>query len=320
MHRQLGSLISSLALLALGAHAAGAQGSYPDRCGVAIPAEEAAGYVPIPRGDVFCPLVADPKAQRSFVSYLSGDSTALGTHVGSVGIGDRFGIARWGGARPGNGVQLSIGGSVFAQFDLGSSSFDLINADYLIGVPLTIRVGGFSTRLRAYHQSSHLGDEFLLRGDTTARRENLSFESAELILSQDVGPLRAYGGGEYLFHRAPETLEKLVGHGGIELRQPRPFVSLGPLASVRLVAAGDLKIARAQREITEGAASPPHTTQAWRPAISVRAGFEVGRPRDRAPVGRVWSLLAELYDGPSPYGQFYLDDIQTLGVGMHFTL
>ena len=31
---------------------------------------EATGYVPLPRGDVFCPLLADPKGQRSFVSYI----------------------------------------------------------------------------------------------------------------------------------------------------------------------------------------------------------------------------------------------------------
>jgi hypothetical protein len=292
---------------------------YPDRCGVAIPAEETRGYVPLPRGDVFCPLVADPKAQRSFVSYLSGDSSALGEHVGSVGIGDRFGLGRWGAGRAGNGVQISIAGSVFAQFDLGTSSYDLINADYLIGVPITVRRGGFSSRLRVYHQSSHLGDEFLLRGDTTTRRENLSFESAELILSQDLGPLRVYAGGEYLFNRTPETLEEIVGRGGVELRQPRPFASLGPLASLRLVAAGDVKVAQPQRR-QRAAASAPRPDDAWRPAISARAGFEVGRPRGSAPVGRVWSLLAEFYDGPSPYGQFYLDDIRYWGVGFHFTL
>ncbi len=48
------------------------------------------------------------------------------------------------------------------QFDLSAPSSDLINTDYVVGVPLSWRSGGWSTRVRLYHQSSHLGDEFLL--------------------------------------------------------------------------------------------------------------------------------------------------------------
>ena len=41
-----------------------AQTPAPTRCGVGIPASEVSGYVPLPRGDVFCPLLADPKVQE----------------------------------------------------------------------------------------------------------------------------------------------------------------------------------------------------------------------------------------------------------------
>ena len=78
------------------------------------------------------------------------------------------------------GFQISISGSVFAQFDLDVNSYDLLNADYIVGIPITMRTGAFSARLRLYHQSSHLGDEFLLREeDPTFVRENISYESAE---------------------------------------------------------------------------------------------------------------------------------------------
>jgi hypothetical protein len=30
--------------------------------------------------------------------------------------------------------------------------------------------------------------------------------------------------------------------------------------------------------------------------------------------------MLELYDGPSPYGQFFQDDISYVGVGLHFSL
>jgi hypothetical protein len=278
----------------------------PSRCAVGIPSDETSGYVPLPRGDVFCPLLADPKGQRSFVSYLHETSDDGDMDVGSVGISDAFGLLRVGGSKAGNGFQISVAGSVFAQFDLNTSTYDLINADYMIGIPITIRSGIFSTRLRIYHQSSHLGDEFLLReNNPDFERENISFESAEMILSLDGGPFRVYGGGEYLLRRDPSDLERYVAHGGVELRPARRLVRFGTVAGVRFVAAGDVKASEQQD---------------WKPGVSVRTGFEFDRPRDSDPPGRRWGLLFEAYDGPSPYGQFFRRDVRYYGAGIHFTL
>lgn len=109
-------------------------------------------------------------------------------------------MGRWAGKRVGDGVQLSLSATVFAQFDLGATSYDLLNSDFVIGLPITIRHGAFSMRLRPYHQSSHLGDEYLLREPSNRHdRVNLSFESMEGIVSIDAGPVRVYG-GEWVRH------------------------------------------------------------------------------------------------------------------------
>jgi hypothetical protein len=277
---------------------------YPTRCGVGVPQAEARGYVPLPQGDVFCPLVADPKAIRSFASYLRETSEEAETDVASVGISDQFGLVRWG-RGAGDGVQVSLQAGVFAQFDLDAPSFDLLNADFLVGIPITWRRGGSSLRARVYHQSSHIGDEFLLRGDPPDfRRENLSFESLELLLSQDTGILRLYAGGEYLVNRSPADLARTVAHGGAELR-PQGGVDFGRLGSVRPLVAVDVKSADEQE---------------WKPAVSVRAGLDVGRPREGLASGGRWSLLAEFYHGPSPYGQFYREEVRLVGVGMQFLI
>ena len=277
--------------------------SRPARCGAGIADSETRGYVPLPRGDVFCPLIADPKATTSFVSYLRGDAEDFASDVASVGIADLFGLLRVSGSAPGDGVQLSLTGGVFAQFDLGTASYDLINADYVIAIPLTIRSGGFSARLRAYHQSSHLGDEFLLR-TKHPNRENLSFEAAEALLSQDLGPLRVYGGGEYYIIRDPNDLPQSLGHAGAELRPPGGL-RFGSIGTARLIAAGDVKVVKPD--------------SSWRYGISLRAGFEIGRGREGPEPSRRWSLLYEFYDGPSPYGQFFKSDVRLMGVGFHFT-
>ena len=279
------------------------QSPSPDHCGVGIPSDEALGFVPLPRGDVFCPLVADPKATHSFASYQREESSLLEADIGAIGVADRFGMLRWGGPRPGEGLQLSLSGGVFAQFDLNSASYDLINADYVVGLPVTYRRGAFSSRLRLYHQSSHLGDEFLLREGLPPERENLSFASAEALFSQEKWWLRLYGGGEYIFLRQPHDLDPLIGHGGVELRPRGHVLPLGGLGSVHFVAALDVK------------AAEEHD---WTPAWSARGGFEIVRPHNGGEPGRGWSLMFEYYDGPSPYGQFYREYMRFFGLGVHF--
>jgi len=282
--------------------------SGPERCGTGVPASEQRAYVGLPSGNVFCPLVADPKAMRSFLSYLIEDkSTSVDSieNVGSVGISDAFGLVRWGANARDDGVQLNLEGAIFAQFDLGSSSYDLINADYLVALPLTIRRGPVSTRLRVYHQSSHLGDELLLRRGESLERENISFESADFILSIDVAALRLYGGGEYIFNRAPKDLQHYIAHGGAEFRPAAELLRWGRIGFLRFIAGADLK------------ASQQHD---YDPSVSVRAGFEINRPFSGELPARSWSILFESYRGPSPYGQFFRQKIQYIGVGAHFAL
>jgi len=280
--------------------------SGPERCGAGIPASEVRAYVGLPSGNVFCPLVADPKEMRSFLSYLVEDKSVDSIeNVGSVGVSDAFGLARWGANARDDGVQLSIEGAIFAQFDLGSSSYDLINADYLVGVPLTIRRGPVSGRLRAYHQSSHLGDELLLRRGQNPQRENISFEAADFILSIDAVALRLYGGGEYIFNRLPKDLEHYIAHGGAEFRPAAELLRWGRIGFLRFIAAVDLKASQQQD---------------YDPSVSARVGFEINRSFSGELPARSWSILFELYRGPSPYGQFFRQKIQFIGVGAHFAL
>jgi hypothetical protein len=285
-----------------------AQTSASTRCGVGFPGNERTGYVPLPHGDVWCPLVADPKATRTFASLLrheSGDNLADDElDIASVGIGDSFGLGRWNGGKPGDGIQFSLTAGVFAQFDLGTPSYDLLNADYIVGLPITMRKGWFSSRLRIYHQSSHLGDEYLLREPPDRQdHENLSFESLEWILSADGGPLRLYGGGEMFFRREPEDLGQFLAHGGLEFRPLARVIPLGSLGGFRFVAAGDVKSSEEQD---------------WKPAISARAGLEYDRAGGVDVTARRYGIFFEFYTGPSPYGQFFREKVRLIGAGIHF--
>jgi hypothetical protein len=293
-------LISAL-LQASGAVELAAQERAGVRCGANPGAEGGPGLTWIPGGQLFCPLIADPKEVRTFASYLRGDFATIAnpepeteTNIGAFGLGDDLALLRWSGADPEAGMQLAVAGAVFTQLNLDEPSLDLINVDYVVGLPLTVRRRGLSARMRAYHQSSHLGDEFLL--SRQPERENLSFESLELVVSLEIGALRAYGGGEKFFRREPQDLPDHLVHGGVELR-PAVF------GAGRLVAALDVK-AVAEED--------------WVVAWSARAGFEIARVGDSAGASRVISVTAEFYEGAAPYGQFYREDIQYFGAALHF--
>jgi len=247
---------------------------------------------PFPVGDLFLPLLADPKQPQFFASYRLYDTPTNRTHLAAVGFGETFGLYRREGRRPGDGLQVGVSGALFAQFNLDAPSHDLVNADYTIGLPVTYRHRPWSMRLRVYHQSSHLGDEFLLRAHP--ERINLSFESLEFISSYEWHDWRAYLGGEYLFHRQPGDLKPGGYHGGLEYRGKTPLLFGG-----RLVGGVDLK---------------SWQEHAYSVDTSVKVGLEFGATQ---PGRRRLRVMAEGYRGYAPHGQFYDDKIKYFGLGVY---
>ena len=243
-----------------------------------------------PTGDLFQPLIADPKQPQFFISINHFESSGARYTLASVGFGETFGLYRFFGSREGDGLQLSVEGALFAQFNLSTSSYDLINADYTIGFPITYRHGDNSLRFRIYHQSSHLGDELLLSANPP-ERVNLSYEAIELIYSREWRGWRVYGGGEYLIHKDPADLKPLSAHWGIEYRASKPLVWSGrPIVGV------DMK------------SLEEHD---WALDTSIKAGFEFGHPN---PGQRRLRLMAVWYKGFDPRGQFYINKVEYYGL------
>jgi hypothetical protein len=245
-----------------------------------------------PVGDLFRPLLADPKQPQFFVSTNHFESSDVEYTVASVGFGETFGMYRFFGSREGDGLQFSVEGAIFAQFNLDTSSYDLINADYTIGIPVTYRHGDNSLRFRIYHQSSHLGDEFL-QSINPPERVNLSYEAIELILSREWHGWRVYGGGEYLIHKEPDDLKPMSAHWGIEYRGSKLLLWNG-----RPVAGVDMK------------SFEEHN---WNIDTSVKAGLEFGQPN---PGQRRLRVMAEWYKGYDPRGQFYSNKVEYYGLGV----
>jgi hypothetical protein len=245
-----------------------------------------------PTGDLFQPLIADPKQARFFATLRSFRSLEQQYTMAAVGFGETFGLYRYFGIREGDGLQLSVVGALFAQFNLDSASANLINADYTIGIPATYRYADNSFRFRIYHQSSHLGDELLL-GENPPERVNLSYEALEFIYSREWRGFRVYGGGEYLVHKEPSDLKPLSAHWGIEYRGSTELVWGG-----RPIAGMDIK------NLAE---------HDWANDCSIKAGLEFGNPH---PGQRRLHLMSEWYRGFDPHGQFYNNKVEYYGLGV----
>jgi hypothetical protein len=259
-----------------------------------------------PEERLFRPLLADPRWPHFYASYQAYTKAEELDSVGSVGFGENFPII--GGDLMGGRWQAGAQFGVFAIFDMDSDSHDLINADYRVGIPVIYRHSDFSAIARIYHQSSHLGDEYLLRGeDIQDNRENLSYEAISALLSYDYNDkLRFYGGGEYIFHQSFDNDTKREDLNPWSIQIGGDYIG-NALAQkfwrgdVRFVAGADF---RSMEEAD------------WDTDVSLRVGLDFS--------GKGWHeddrsvrILLEYFDGRSPHGQFYDEEIEYVGIGAH---
>lgn len=168
---------------------------------------------------LFRPFMADPREICYSVGWRFNDN-ALTKNIIDVSFGDTLAIYRWCDMWPWHGqLQIEIEGAVWAVFDPCTESAPLINADYYVGFPLTYAIDRWQFRLRPFHISSHIGDEFLLNHPGFDRR-NASNEYIDFFISHDfTEEIRFYGGIGYIL-REDESfkIKRYYSAVGAELR------------------------------------------------------------------------------------------------------
>ena len=250
----------------------------------------------LPKGLLFSPLIADPRWPHFSASYQRFLDARL-RNAATASLGETISLLRGPLGEKGGAWEVGIQAGVFSLFDLDAPSTDLVNSDYIVGFPFSYRARNFSAMARLYHQSSHLGDEFLI--ENRIERVNLSYEAVDVRLSYEVTDwLRLYGGGGYIVRGDPSDLEPWSTQMGVEFRSPKTFLN----GSLRPLAAVDVQY-REQND--------------WNADVSARAGVQF----EKLPLfDRRIQLLLEYFNGYSPNGQFYRDKIQYIGLGIHFYL
>ena len=252
------------------------------------------GWQFLPENRIFDPLLADPRWPHFSVSYarvIQPGAVEL-RNVGTISLGEHVNFVEYDSevaGRFGAGLQPSVNGI----FDLNAPSKDLVNADYRLGVPLDYRYGRFSAEASVFHQSSHLGDEFVFRFPQP--RINLSYEAVTLKISQDVGPVRVYAGFGRMVHTVPHDLPNWWAQQGVEVTSLIPGFSdsVAPVLAVHL---------------------EEHEKTDWNVDLSLRGGLEFVNPANSR---RRFQILVEYFRGFDPNGQFFIERIETVGVGIH---
>lgn len=140
------------------------------------------------------PFLADPRQ----VNYSAGwrfNDRCLVKNVIPVSYGGSIPLIRFNNIWPWCGaLQLELEGCLWAVFDPLHDSSPLMNADYYIGFPLIYCIDNWQFRLRGYHISCHIGDEFLLN-HRNFRRLNPSAEYLDFFIShQMTKEIRVYAG------------------------------------------------------------------------------------------------------------------------------
>ncbi len=262
------------------------------------PAVEGATVGFLPSGHLFRALIADPRWPHFAGSYRYYPSTPGSTQAVAVSFGETIPLYRSNIGEKGEWGQWEAGvqGGVFSIFDLDSQSFDLINTDFLVAGFVGYRFGDVSALGRFFHQSSHLGDELLLRA-SRPNRVNLSYEGLDAKFSYDL-PLgfRAYAGGGYLVDVDPSNLGRGLVQVGAEFRSPWTLWQgrLRPIAGIDVQS---------------------HEENDWDADLSLRFGLQF---ENVSVLSRNLQILVEYYRGRSFEGQFFKEAVEYLGIGAHF--
>ncbi len=255
-----------------------------------------------PRGNLFSPLMADPKwpgFAASYSHYAPYHPNGL-KDVIPVSLGDTLPFYR---NNLGDGWQWETGmqADAYAYFNVDTQAKALQNTDFFVGGYGAFRHKNLSFIIRYFHQSSHLGDEFLLDNPAyyNGLRQKISYEQLNGIVSLDLlkRTFRVYAGAGYLTDIEPSTLGRWIFQYGAQYHGPTLWRTTNTVWSP--VAGIDFKNWN-QNNYDED--------------ISARAGVEVTNGHADSPR---FQFLLEFYRGHSYYGQFFVNEIQYVGFGVH---
>jgi hypothetical protein len=179
----------------------------------------------------FHPGPRDP-VNRAELLYVTENPSLMGNGVeAELAVGVTLPVYVVAGRDRENALTVGIEGGAFARFGLQRTERELVNTDWVFAVPIVWQRGDHWLRLRYYHTSSHLGDEYSRRFDLDG--VNFARDAVELLGFARLLPLvGGYAGSRWAYSVHPEASGRWVVRGGLELGDSGGSGFLLPFASL----------------------------------------------------------------------------------------
>lgn len=190
--------------------------------------------------------------------------------------------------------EMNFGAAVFSQFDLikkddGTFLSGLMNNDFKLCGSFSMKMKNDLLRLRIFHMSSHLGDDFMLRHPDTLRNDkSANYEQADLTYLRKVNDSYFYAGvggiyTKYIFR------ERFSLYGG-------GVCNFGNKKTLRYFTGLDLKVLKENN---------------WNPDIRIALGINIRKHSES--LLRIWM---EFYSGHLPYSTIKYGRVNWFGMAM----
>lgn len=249
-----------------------------------------------PEGQRLPFLLAAPRAPvtRAHLVHADPNPTAYGAGpAGEVSLSVTAPVLVLG-ADTSRALVVGIEGAAFARFSFAVITRELVNTDWIFAIPLIWWKGENWWRLRYYHTSSHLGDEY--QGRFGPSSINYSRDGLELTVYRRLTWRRVrrlgmalYGGGLWSVNSHPEEGMVWRMRTGVEI-DPSSRALWQPYAAL-------------DAEVEDGSA---HGVR-----FVAQAGIWLPRVQ-----GRPLRMAVEMIGGPSPMGQFTTRDTRQVSIGL----
>lgn len=233
-----------------------------------------------PDRSLFPRLIAAPREPTTAAKLVWAFDTPsrFGSVVeGEADLGASLPLLLIAGTSRSDAVVLGVEGGVFARFNMETVERDLITSDWVFALPVIIHRGSSWLRVRYFHTSAHLGDEYLERFEV----ERIAYARDALEAIYCFSLMRAlgvYAGTRWSFRVDPPEHKRWVLRGGAQYEDPT-------VRTFRFYATTDLELDQQCR---------------WDPRLNLELGVRVYTPKDRPTI----RIAVEYLTGPSPQGQF----------------
>jgi uncharacterized protein DUF1207 len=230
--------------------------------------------------ELFPLLIADPRHTQLSASYyrLGGQNTS------DIALGGSWGLTRWRTGLLHDWLwEWDIEGMAYSRFQIGGGVNKFETVDFFANIPVTVRRGDVSFKGTLFHESSHLGDDYIR--DTGNEGFRYSNEGVRLQAALEPGRyVRLYDGVTYLLHDIPVN-GPWAGQVGFEFFSDD--MGWSRRFRTRLFFAQDFQ---------------SHQYVQWNVNSHTVAGLKLDL---RGPLARAMRIQLGYFDGHSPFGQFY---------------